>query len=135
MTEEFLVVDTSQVQTDSLIAYMGAVGYKYVNKGWVTDSGGMKHMSRIGHRNAIALHNLDASEWVLLANNMFVPMINGKLFDMAMNGYTLSRTQAAKLVKKVKMQPNRKAPEGIQLQYNMVKPFMPYMTTTLGLTV
>lgn len=130
---EFQMKDTLQIQTDSLLAYMQSLGYKYENKGWVTDSEAMKHMRRLSHRTAIALHNLSENEWQIDDKFLFYPVINGRKLDLVMNGYTLSRTQAAKLVKVVKMQPNRKAVEGIQLQHHMVKPFKRYMTVTLGL--
>ncbi|ATW58247.1 hypothetical protein CNR37_00040 [Pseudomonas phage ventosus] len=130
---EFEVKDTSQIQVDSLIAFMASLGYTYKEKGWVTDSEALKHISRVSHRTAIALHNLPIYLWKLQPNNMYAPLINGKLFDIAMNGYALSRSQATKLVKKVKFQPSRKEQEGIMLQNHMIKPYQSYMTVTLGL--
>lgn len=131
---EFQMLDTQQIQVDSLIAYMASIGYTFDGKSWVNESKAMNHISRIGHRTAIALHNLPADQWQLMPNKMYAPVIAGRVFDFALNGYNLSRTQATKLVKKVKMQPDRKEPNGIILQSHMVKPFQPYMTVTLGLT-
>lgn len=128
---DFEIKGTAQVQIDSLTAYMAALGFTFDGKSWV--NAGLKHISRVSHRTAIALHNLPDTEWRLLPNKMYAPVIDGKVFDLAMNGYTLSRTQSAKLVQKVKMQPNRKVEEGIMLQNHMVKPYKPYMAVTLGL--
>lgn len=130
----FEMKNTMQVQIDSMTAYLGNLGYEFANKGWETNNPSLKHVRRISHRTAIALHNLQETEWVQLERGLFSPLINGRIFDIAMNGYTLSQTQATKLVQKVKMQPNRKIGEGVELQSHMVKPFKPYMTITLGLT-
>lgn len=132
---EFEMIGTGQIQVDSLTAYMAAISYHFDGTSWATKEPALQHISRISHRTAIALHNLQAEEWRLLDNKMYAPVIAGKVFDIAMNGYDLSRTQSAKLVQKVKMQPNRKVPEGIMLQSYMVKPFQPYMAVTLGLVV
>ena len=131
---EFQMLDTSQIQIDSLCAYMAILGYKFKDNGWETESRSLRHVSRISHRTAIALHNLPVSGWELQPNKTYAPRIFGKTLDIAMNGYSLSQSQATKLVKKVKMQPSRKATEGIMLQSHMVKPFQPYMAVTLALT-
>lgn len=130
---EFQMMDTSQIQVDSLGQYMGSLSYRFENDGWVTSNPHLKHISRISHRTAIALHNLPISGWELQPNKVYAPRISGKILDIAMNGYSLSQSQATKLVKKVKMQPNRKMEGGVMLQSHMVKPFQPYMTVTLGL--
>lgn len=130
---EFKMIDTSQIQVDSMVAYMGSLGYEFKDKGWITTNANLKHISRISHRTAIALHNLPVSGWELQPNKVYAPRIAGKIFDIGMNGYTLSQSQATKLVQKVKMQPSRKTQEGVMLQSHMVKPFQPYMTVTLGL--
>lgn len=130
---DFQMKDTSQIQVDSMTVYMAALGYNFKDKGWVTDSKALAHVSRISHRTAIALHNLTAEQWQIQPNKMFAPVLNGKVFEIAMNGYDLSKSQAIKLVQKVKMQPNRKSADGVMLQSHMVKPFQPYMAVTLGL--
>lgn len=130
---EFEAIDTKQIQIDSMVAFMASCGYQYKNKGWETESPSLRHMKRISHRTAIALHNLQGEEWAQLGKGLCAPVINGKVLDIAMTGYTLARVQSAKLVKRVKMQPNRKAEEGVELQSNMVKPMQTYMTSCLGL--
>lgn len=127
--------DTTQIQFDSVIAFMGACGYNYKDGGWETEALALQHIRRLSHRTAIALHNLDGKDWLMLDKGLCAPLINGKILDIAMSGYTLARVQATKLVQKVKMQPNRKAEQGVELQSMMVKPMQPYMTHTLGLVM
>jgi hypothetical protein len=132
-TMQFEIGNTHQIQVDSMTAFMQSIGYKYVNKGWESEVDSLKHIRRLSHRTAIALHNLQADEWVQHEDGTMSPAINGNIFDMRMGPYMLAQVQAAKIVQKVKMQPNRKAVEGIELQYHMVKPMQPYMTIALGL--
>lgn len=136
MTEEFQMIDTQQVQLDSLMAVMDSVGYRLdrtggtmpdgkpdkrkATGGFVTDNPALKANRNLSMTTAIKIHNAPRKQWVKVAEGWYKLDIEG--INLCMSAYALNVLFARKLVEKVKFIKNRKAPSHLVLQSHMVKP-------------
>lgn len=145
--KDFQVVDTAQIQLDSLLAVMDTVGYRIDRAGgtlpdgkpdkrkptggFVTDNPNLKANRNLSLTTAIKIHNAPRKQWLKVAEGWYKLQLDG--VDIILSVYALNILFARKLVEKVKFIKDRKAPNHIKLQSHMVKPANRAYTTMLGL--
>lgn len=139
---DFEMKDTTQVQLDSLIAVMGALGYRVDRAGspgdkrkptggFVTDIPALQANRNLSMTTAIKIHNTPRKNWVKVAEGWYKLPIEG--VDIVVSAYALNILFAKKLVETVKFVKDRKTPNHIRLQSHMVKPANRAYTAMLGL--
>lgn len=142
MTEQFQIVDTQQIQLDSLLAVMEAVGYRMdrcgrsgdkrkATGGFITDNPALKANRNLSLTTAVRIHNATRKQWVKIAEGWYQLDLPG--VNICMSAYALNILFARKIVEKVKFQKNRKAPSHIVLHDHMVKPVNRAYIPLLGL--
>lgn len=142
MTEEFQMVDTTQIQLDSLLFVMDSLGYRLDRAGaegdkrkptggFVTDNKALKANRNIGLENAVKIHNATRKQWVKVKDGWYRLDLPG--IDMVLSAYALNILFARKLVEKVKFQKNRNSPSHIKIVDHMVKPVNRAYVPLLGL--
>lgn len=138
--KEFQVLDTTQIQLDSLLAVMDSIGYRVDRSGsdsrkptggFVTDNRALKANRNISLMTAAKIHNAARSEWEKVAEGWYILRIGG--FSVVLSAYALNILYARKLVHKVKLQKNRKAPSHLVVVGHMVKVVNRSYTPLLGL--
>lgn len=129
--EQFQIVDTVQIQADSLIAVMNHIGYQVDRAGqpgdkrkptggFITHNPRLKANRNIGTETAVKIHNATRRKWVKVSDGWYKIDIPG--VNICLSAYALENLFAKKLVHKVKFQKSRKAANHVVLQGNMVKP-------------
>lgn len=142
-TPEFQMVDTQQIQLDSLVAVMDAVGYRFdrigaegdkrkATGGFVTDNPALQANRNLSNTTAVKIHNAPRKQWVKVQDGWYKLDIPG--IDLVMSAYALNLLFARKLVEKVKFVKTRKSPSHFMLQSHMVKPANRAYIPLLGLT-
>lgn len=134
MQEEFVVLDTTAIQIDSLVTFMAKLGFSFnaARGSFKTDNDQPKGSRSLRFSTAQRLHNATMEDWKELVPGWytFAPV---SLPTLALNGYQLQELYATKLVKKTKFLHARKGGGRITLNSPMVKPAHPMMTALLGL--
>lgn len=135
MQEEFVVLDTGEIQQQSLMVFMDVMGYKldaHPSYRFVTEDGEKQGNRFIRLQTAQRLHNSVIEDWkeVVPGWFQFGPV---QLDTVALNGYQLQQLYASKLVKRTKFVHVRKGGHKLRLASPMVKPAHPTMTALLGL--
>lgn len=136
MQEEFVVLDTSEIQQKSLMLFMDALGYKLDSSPsyrFVTDDESQQGNRYVRLTTAQRMHNATPEDWneVIPGWFTFGPV---QLDTVVLNGYQLQMLYATKLVKKSKWLHTRKRGHKLSLMSAMVKPAAPQMTALLGLS-
>lgn len=136
MQEEFVVLDTAEIQQKSLMLFMDALGYKLdasPSYRFVTDQDAKQGNRYIRLTTAQRMHNATANDWVEVVPGWFKfgPV---QLDTIMINGYQLQMLYAVKLVQKSKWLHTRKKGHKLSLMSPMVKPAAPQMTRLLGLS-
>ena len=134
MQDEFVVLDTAEIQQKSLMLFMDALGYKLDGSPsyrFVSEDNAANRYIRL--QTAQRLHNSTINDWTEVTPGWFT---FGKiqLDDVVVNGYQLQMLYAVKLVKKTKWLHTRKKGHKLSLMSPMVKPAAPQMTRLLGLS-
>lgn len=143
MSEQFQVVDTTQIQLDSLVSVMDSLGYRLDRRGgsgdirkptggFVTDNVNMKANRNISTTTAVKIHNTPRSQWVKVLPGWYQLQVGGMV--LVVTAYALNVLFARKLVEKVKFQKNRKSQFHVVVTDHMVKPVDEDYTALLGLT-
>lgn len=133
----FQLVDTGSAQVESLVNFMGQLGYRPAreNGGWVTDNPALKANRSLSNATAIKLHNLVGIQWGVTAQGWRFPDSDYGApanVDILLSPVAYNMLQASKIFKQVKIQATRKG-FGIQVQSFMVKPLDPIYTRVLQL--
>lgn len=135
MTDKFELKNTGMVQVDSLVAFMDSIGYKpcpKVNGRFITDSPLLKSISSVSLSTAVRIHNSPRSQWRRTAQDGIYKLEIGDI-EIYMNAYALNVAFARKLVHTVKLQKNRKSPDGVKVTSHMLKFVDPTYAKLLGL--
>lgn len=118
---DFEMKDTRQIQADSLLAFMDALGYKVRDNGQgfervAQDKSQYRYLS---FTTGIRLHNTARQAFTKTSTDGWhnIPGLDG----MFINAYALNIAFARKLVHKVKMQACKRK-GGVVVTGNMVKP-------------
>lgn len=141
-TPEFQMVDTSQVQLDSLIFVMDALGYRLDRAGaqgdkrkptggFITDNKALKANRNVGVEKAVAIHNADRKQWLKVKEGWYRLDMPG--IDIVVTAYALNVLFARKLVHKVHIQKARTSPSHMKVTSHMVKPANRAYIPLLGL--
>lgn len=135
MQEEFVVLDTAEIQQKSLMLFMDALGYKLdasPSYRFVSDLDERQGNRYVRLTTAQRMHNATPSDWSEVSPGWFKfgPV---QLDTILVNGYQLQMLYAVKLVKKTKWLHTRKKGHKLSLNSPMVKPAAPQMTRLLGL--
>lgn len=133
--KEFVVLDTSEVQIESLHAFMHTLGYRQEGNSsarFITEDPTKAANKWLSFETAQKLHNATAEDWTEVARGvfMFKPV---QLPSIIYNAYGLQMLYATRLVQKVKWQHTRKGGHSIRMTSPMVKPNSPILTNFLGL--
>lgn len=133
---EFVAIDTTFIQTNSLAHFMGGLGYTQKGNSFETDIPALKHHKVLSYRTAVSLHNSGVEGWKEdKTTNTFSPVVQTnrglKELDMYISGYGLQKLMAHRLVQEVKLQLVKR--KGLQVQSHMVKPQTVFLTGVLGL--
>lgn len=142
MTEQFQMVDTSQVQLDSLMFVMDSLGYRMdrvgapgdkrkATGGFITDNKALKANRNLGLETAVKIHNAPRKQWVKVKEGWYKIDLPG--VDIVITAYALNILFARKLVEKVKLQKARTSPTHIKVTDHMVKPANRAYIPLLGL--
>jgi len=111
------VVNTGNVQAESLRLFMGMLGYVPArwNGGFVTENPRLAGNRTLSTATAIKLHNLTGDEWVESeeAPGWYLPA--GFNLRIAITAYGVNMLQASKIVQHIKFQPKRTATNGLSL--------------------
>lgn len=132
--KEFVVLDTSSIQGQSLINFMGCLGYQpedHKSSRFVSHHPQRKANKWLSLETAQRLHNATSNDWVEVQTGWFV--FGPVDLDILMNAYDLQQLYATRLVAKTKWQHLRKGGHRVVLQSPMVKPNSPLLTGLLGL--
>lgn len=143
MTQEFQMVDTAQVQFDSVLFVMDTLGYRIDRAGeqgdkrkptggFVTDNKALKANRNIGIENAVKIHNATRKQWIKVKEGWYKIDLPG--LDIVISAYALNILFAKKLVEKVKIQKARTSPSHMKVTDHMVKPANRAYIPLLGLT-
>jgi len=141
-TPEFQMVDTSQIQFDSLLFVMDALGYsldragregdkRKATGGFITDNPALKANRNLGLETAVKIHNAPRKQWVKVKEGWYRLDLPG--VDIVVTAYALNILFARKLVEKVKLQKARTSPSHIKVTDHMVKPVNRAYIPLLGL--
>lgn len=117
----FEVKDTGSIQIESVVQFMSYIGYTFneTTNRFETDKFELRHIRNLKTTTAISLHNLQEYGYEEVKAGFFQPKLNGKLFDLLMDGYTLQKLLATKVVKRAKLQVNNKGE--VKVHSNNVK--------------
>lgn len=134
MQEEFVVLDTSSIQRDSLHTFMARLNYKFDEdqpSRFVTEGATQQANRYISFDTAQRLHNSTVEDWQEFLPGWFrYKHIN---LNLGLNAYDLQQLFAVKLVQKTKWLHTRKGGHKITMKSPMVKPAHSSMTSFLGL--
>lgn len=142
MSEQFQVVDTTQIQLDSLVAVMDTLGYRIDRAGaegdkrkptggFITDNRQLAANRNLGLSTAVKIHNAHDGLWIPVAPGWYRLDVPG--VQIVVSAYALAVLRARKLVEKVKFQKNRKSPWHVVVTDHMVKPVKEEYVALLGL--
>lgn len=135
MQEEFVVLDTAEIQQKSLMLFMDALGYKLDGSPsyrFVTDADHRQGNRYIRLHTAQRMHNATVDDWNEVVPGWFT-FGKVQLDTVTVNGYQLQMLYAVKLVQETKWLHTRKGGHKLSLMSPMVKPAAPQMTRLLGL--
>lgn len=107
------IINTTAIQAESLRLFMAQLGYRpwRGNGGWITDNPAMSANRTLSTKTAIGLHNRKRKDWVEVGPGWYgLPDLKLRLVVTA---YGLNLLNAAKLVKEIKLQPSRRATNGL----------------------
>lgn len=133
MTEQFEMIDTLEIQLNSLSAVMNQIGYRLdrvgakgdlrkATGGFITDNPSLQANRNIGLNTAVKIHNAERDDWKEHEGypGWYTLDIGG--VDICLNKYGLNLVFASKLVEKVKLVKALKSVGHILVQNHMVKP-------------
>ncbi len=127
----FEVVSTKSLQAESLRLFMQALGYvpARANGGFYTDNPFMAAHQQVSTATAIKLHNKGRTGWQrhrVEGSDQVWYRPKGLNVSILLSEYGLNVVLTAKLVKEVKFQASRKAPNGLVFPRdplaNLIKP-------------
>lgn len=133
--EEFVVLDTGQIQSQSLVNFMAALGYEaddHKSHRFVSKLPARAANKWVSMETAQRLHNATSDSWAEISPGWFIfaPIA---LDSIVLNGYQLQQLYATRLVAKTKWQHFRKGGHRVVMLSPMVKPNSPILTNLLGL--
>ena len=142
MTEQFEMVDTGQIQLDSVIFVMDALGYRLdragapgdkrkATGGFVTDNKSLKANRNIGLETAVKIHNAPRKQWLKVKEGWYRLDLPG--IDIVVTAYALNVLFARKLVHTAWLQKARTSPSHVKVTSHMVKPVNRAYIPLLGL--